>query len=274
MANDKLVIFGKAIPNDSLIVELFNPTGNLIFRTQLDVSPTGDFAAIILVWPEPDENKFRVGTYTLTVTSSMSRDLSISKAFNYQVPQIEESKDLDIINRLDLDLAIPSLANINQSIPIIAYATLNDMPLIGLEEINATIIYPDGSNVTIDNFRAIEDGVYETRFTSNSKGYHSIILHAKHQDLMITKPSIINIIDGKESTSMDALKQDLDMAIDYLDRRLSNNTSNISTEISKMKDSITSMESSIGQLTSLLLPIIGMIVIIVALQATILAKRK
>ncbi|GIU70768.1 MAG: hypothetical protein KatS3mg003_0247 [Candidatus Nitrosocaldaceae archaeon] len=269
--NDRLVIFGTSIPKDSLIISLFNPTGNLIYRTQLDVGANGEFASILLRWPEPDEDKFRVGTYTLIVTSSINPDSSVSEALVYQLQAEKPVKDtsIQIEQQLGLDLSIPSTANIDKEIPILAHVSLNDAPLIGLEAIEANIIYPDNKVLTINNFTAIGDGLYETRFTSNITGYHTIILNVKHQELSISKASIVDVVKGQN----DQL-QELATKIDSLNIKITNNTNNINNNVNAIKESIDDMTSAIGQLTSLLLPIVGMIAIIVALQATILAKRK
>ncbi|RMF29101.1 MAG: hypothetical protein D6752_06520 [Candidatus Nitrosothermus koennekii] len=269
--NDKLVIFGTSVPKDSLIISLFNPTGNLIYRTQLDVGANGEFASILLRWPEPDEDKFRVGTYTLIVTSSINPDSSVSEALVYQLQAEKQVKDtsMQIEKRLDLDLSIPSTANIDKEIPILAHVSLNDAPLIGLEAIEANVIYPDNRVLTINNFTAIGDGLYETRFTSNITGYHTIILNVKHQELSISKASIVDVVREAQNDQL----QELATKIDSLNIKITNDTNNINNNVNTIKESINDMTSAIGQLTSLLLPIVGMIAIIVALQATILAKR-
>ncbi len=271
--NDKLVIFGTAIPNDSLIIELFNPTGNLIYRSQLDVDANGEFASILLEWPEPDNDIFRVGTYTLLITSSINPELSISKAFIYQVQQQVRNTDIKIEKKITLELSIPSNGVVHDEIPILAYVTLNNVPLIGLELIEGRIKYPDASEVILDNFISIGDGLYQAQFTSNMTGYHTIVLNIKHQELFASKASIININEepiSNEATILD----ELSVKVDSLNKTMINNTNSISNDVSSIKGSIDKMTSAIGQLTSLLLPIIGMIAIIVALQATILAKRK
>lgn len=272
--NDRLVIFGTAIPNDSLILELFNPTGNLIYRSQIDVNSNGEFADIILIWPEADDSKFRVGTYTLVLTSSINRELKISEAIIYQLNQQMESKE--VINRIGLDLAAPSIIELDKSVPIIAYVTLNDTPLIGLEMIEATIRYPDDTS-SRERFIAIGNGFYEARFSSSIEGYHSIIVEARHRDLITNKAIIIDVEDNpivSVDRTVNQLKQEMDGKMDELDKRLSNNTLAMMNDIESINRSMESISSSIGQLTSLLLPIIGMIAVIVALQATILARRQ
>ncbi len=265
MPGDKLVIFGNAIPNDSLIIELFNPTGNMIYRTQLDISANGNFALILLRWPEPDDNKFRIGTYTLLITSSISNEKN-SKVLLYQL-QTPKEKSKDITNKLSLSLSMPSIAKIGEEVPIIANVRLNDLPLIGLESINAIIDSSNGS-ITLDNFIAIDDGIYKASFNSNITGYHTIIVNTKHQDLFVKEISIIKI--EKNDNELDYINNE----INSIKALISNKTNTIDNDISNINDSLVNVTSAIGQLTSLLLPILGMIAIIVALQATILAKHK
>ncbi|MEM4275803.1 MAG: hypothetical protein QXT65_07980 [Candidatus Nitrosocaldaceae archaeon] len=273
--NDKLVIFGKAIPNDSLILELFNPTGNLIYRTQIDTNSNGEFADIVLIWPEPDEEKFRIGTYTLVLTSSINREFKASEVMIYQIQQSTDGKE-EIPNKLSLELSLPSIIEVKEEIPIIVYVTLNDTPLVGVESIIGQVKYPNTDTTTLENFISTDEGLYEVKFSSNMEGYHSVVVKVKHGGLIASKVAVIKVNKIMEpiNKSVEMLREDMNKRIDILDERLSNNTLNIKKEIESTNESIKSISPSIGQLTSLLLPIIGMIAVIVALQATILAKRQ
>ncbi len=275
--NDKLVIFGSASARDSLIIELFNPTGNLVFRTQIDVKPNGKFAEILFIWPEPDEQRFRIGTYTLIARSSIYKDISVSEVIRFQIKEEKMVEEQEIIEqRLMLDASIPSIASINDSIPIIVYASLNNSPLIGLEEINGLIIMPDDDEQEL-TFEPLLDGIYKSEFNASKEGYHTIIINAEHQGLIANKVFIIKVEDmvtDKLSSKIDDIDRSLRDSIDQLDAKLLNNTLSIREDVDSMKDSIDNVSSAIGQLSALLLPIVGMIAIIVALQATILSRRR
>ncbi len=264
--DDKLVVFGNTLPNDSLIIELFNPTGNMIYRSQLDIEASGNFASLLLIWPEPDNDKFRIGMYTLLVTSSIKGEKS-SKILLYQLREVGNERNDIALNRLSLSLSMPSNVNVGEEIPIIANVRLNDLPLIGLESIDGVIDTPTGL-AKLDSFISLDDGIYQTSFKSNITGYHTVIINIKHRDLSAKEINIIKIESNDNELSR------INSEINSIKVLVSNKTDSIDNAISSINNSIVKVTGAIGQLTSLLLPILGMIAIIIALQATILAKYK
>lgn len=258
--DDTLVVFGNTIPNDSIIVELFNPTGNLIYRTQLDANGKGEFASILFKFPNPDSEKFRLGTYTLIAVSSIDK-VNASKIFVYQLKQLEEVKS-DLNLRLNLDLFVPAIAS-KHGIPVIAYVTLNDAPLLNPDSVTFELGYPDGKSVTL-NYTST-NGIYKASFDTEQVGYHYISVKVRYHDIVASKLAIINVFDDSSRilNSIDSKLNNL-TATSYLD----------SKKLSMIQDDMEKVSNSISQFTSLLLPILGIIIVILLIEAVLLVRYR
>jgi hypothetical protein len=262
---DTLVVFGKGIPNDSMLVELFNPESRIVMRTQIDTGKEGSFSRILLIWPNPDPKDYRLGTYTLTVRSSTDVGLRGSEAFIFQsiavpTPAVER--------QLTVQLSVPSVIGKNEVATVIVQVSVNGV-LVKVDASKALkdshTHFPDGSIQSIESFTVLEDGIYLTNFNSSMIGHHTIHIQATHQGLITSSVSGVFVEEGpilslgNEIASLNANVVSLRQETVGKTEEISNAVSNIG--------------SAAGQVTSLLLPIIGMIAIIVALQATILARR-
>ncbi len=270
---DTLVTFGKGIPNDNLIAELYNPAGRLILRVQIDVGVEGSFSKIMLKWPQPDTDKFRFGTYTLIVTSSKNPESNASDALIFQ-PIVNLQQGVE--RKLDVQLSIPSVIGRNESATLIAQVTMNGVLVKGdpAETLkNSFTRFPDGTLKTINNFTALEDGIYVTKFSSPMLGQHTVHVQAYHQGLVASGVAGVYVTNGP-ILSVGSEIDRLNSNVESLRQETVGKTAEISRAVQDIGSEVQKISSAAGQVTSLLLPIIGMIAIIVALQATILAKRK
>jgi len=271
--SDTLVVFGKAIPNDNLIAELYNPPGRLILRVQIDVGVEGSFSKIMLKWPQPDTDKFRLGTYTLIVTSSKNPESSASDALIFQ-PIVNPQPGVE--RKLDVLLSVPSVVGRNESATLIAQVTMNGVLVKGdpAETLkNSFMRFPDGTLKVISNFTALEDGIYFTKFSSSMLGQHTVHVQAYDQGLVASGVAGVYVTDGPVLSLGGEIGR-LNANVESLRQETVGKTEEMSKAVQDIGSEVQKISSAAGQVTSLLLPIIGMIAIIVALQATILAKRK
>lgn len=262
---DILVAFGKSVPNDALIAELFNPAGSRVLRTQIDVGVEGSFSRILMQWPVAPDAKFRFGTYTLVVESSRDPEIRATEVISFQqslgvTPGVERE--------LDVQISAPSVIGKDEVVTVIIQVTINDVLVKGGVETlqDSHIHFPDGSVKSIDRFIILEDGIYTTDFSSSMLGHHIIHVQALQQGLVGSAVSGVSVEEGPILSLGNEITK-LNANIESLRQETIGKTEEISETVSEIG-------SAAGQVTSLLLPIIGMIAIIVALQATILARKK
>lgn len=263
---DTMVLFGKGIARDGLAVQLFNPTGALIYRTQVEVGLEGSFSRILLEWPGATE-KFPFGVYSLVVTSSISADIRATQALRFAETSGSFAGDLG--RELQIQLSVPPAIGVDEVARVVVQVTVNGV-LVG-SDANQTlrgshIHLPDGGVAQINPFKVLEDGIYTADFRSSMLGHHTIHVKAFQQGLLASSAAGLFVEEGpilslgKEITNLNA-------NVESLRQETVVKTGDISRAVSEIG-------TASGQVTSLLLPIIGMIAIIVALQATMLAKKK
>ena len=279
MPNSMLVIYGKVIPNDSLIVELINPMNRIVHRTQIDVDARGVFSSVILTFPNPND-QFIEGTYTLVITSSIQGSV-YSKAIVFQASSNEirvqqgdalQQQQQQITRRLDMQLSAPSIIGIDERFSIVARVTMdNTLFNVNASDIKARIIMPDSSAREL-RFNAIDDGIYATELTLSMVGLHVVTASIEHDGLKASSMASINVTDAPVLNMSNTLSR-LSKSIDDLNSSIQGLRNDINASNARLSNSLEQIGSSTNQMLALLLPIIGMITIIVALQATILARR-
>lgn len=275
---DTLVIFGRSVPNDSLIAELYNPKGALVLRTQIDVGVEGSFARILMQWSVPRE-QFPFGAYSLIVKSSTSEERRATEALSFQQPG---PAGPGVQRELTIQINAPQVIGKNEVAKVVVQVAINGVLVKGdvkqaLKD--SHIHFPDGSIKPIDTFTVLEDGVYLTDFSSTMIGHHTVHVQAFQQGLLANGVAGIYVEEGpilslgNEIAKVNDNIERLNSNIEGLRGETSERIDTINTEVSNIGSQVSNIGSAAGQLTSLLLPIIGMIAIIVALQATMLARR-
>ena len=263
---DTLVLFGKGIPRDGLSVELFNPRQALVYRTQIEVGVEGSFARILLEWPSATE-KFPFGVYSLVVISSINPEIRATEALKFAETTGGFAGDLG--RELQVQLSVPSAIGIDEVARVVVQVTVNGVLVRG--DANQTlrgshIHFPDGSVAQMNPLTVLEDGIYTADFSSSMLGHHTIHIQAFQQGLLATSAAGLFVEEGPILSLGNEIAK-LNAKVESLRQETVVKTGDISRAVSEIG-------SAAGQVTSLLLPIIGMIAIIVALQATMLAKRK
>ncbi len=267
VVGDRLIVSGTSVPNDSLIAELFNPRSEVVSRTQINVDANGNFEKELMRWPAVPTQKLPFDTYTLIVRSTLNEDRRATEALSFQLtvtPDIPQDGERE----LSVQLSVPSSIGINETARIIIQVTINNILIRGDPDemlSDSHIHYPNGIIESIEDFAVIEDGVYFTDFRGRMLGHHIIHVEAFREGLIANSVSSILVEEGS-FISLTKEVSELNANVEGLRQETVAKTDELSSSVSRI-------ESASGQVTSLLLPIIGMIAIIVALQATMLARR-
>jgi flagellar capping protein FliD len=251
----------------------------IVHRTQIDVDARGVFSSVILTFPNPND-QFIEGTYTLVITSSIQGSV-YSKAIVFQASSNEirvqqgdalQQQQQQITRRLDMQLSAPSIIGIDERFSIVARVTMdNTLFNVNASDIKARIIMPDSSAREL-RFNAIDDGIYATELTLSMVGLHVVTASIEHDGLKASSMASINVTDAPVLNMSNTLSR-LSKSIDDLNSSIQGLRNDINASNARLSNSLEQIGSSTNQMLALLLPIIGMITIIVALQATILARR-
>jgi len=283
-----LQVYGTGLPQENLILRLFAPDESITKFEQIQTNSDGTFNHQLLTWPNPSSS-VPYGTYVVEVLSTEQNGLS--KKIDIKFSSTTELVAVAIERQIDTVVFAPETGAINQSFRVFIQTTRDGLN-IGNDPIqllgNSLIHLPDGSSTSLKNsFNTLYAGVYYFDFTPRQEGTHVFQIsvfnegvlskgfaatHVLSQNLgginkQITK---LNSILDETSTELNILKSE----ISGFDETLSSASNDINESTSSISSSVNSIEEASSQLNSLLFPIIASIGLIVALQITIITRRR
>ena len=283
-----LQVYGTGLPEENLILRLFSPDESITKFEQIQTNPDGTFNHQLLTWPNPSTT-VPYGTYVVEVLSTEQNGLS--KKIDIKFSTTTELISVAVERQIDTVVFAPETGALNQSLRVFIQTTRDGLNIGNnpSELLKNSIIHlPDGSSLSLNNsFKTLYAGVYYFDFTPRQQGTHVFQIsvfndgvsskgfaatHVLSQNLgginkQITK---LNSILDETSTELNTLKSE----ISGFDDTLSTASNNINESTDSVSSSVESIEEASSQLNSLLFPIIASIGLIVALQITIIARRR
>jgi hypothetical protein len=283
-----LQVYGTGLPGENLILRLFAPDESITKFDQIQTNSDGSFNHQLLTWPNPSSGT-PYGTYVVEVLSTEQKGLS--KKIDVKFSSTTELISVAVERQIDTIVFAPETGAKNQSFRVFIQTTrdglnIGNNPYELLR--NSMIHLPDGSSTSLENsFKTLYAGVYYFDFTPRQEGTHVFQIsvfnegvsskgfaatHVLSQNLGgINKEMIkLNLILDETSNELDTLKSEIagfDSTLLQASEKIDKSTGTIST-------SVQSISEASSQLNSLLFPIIASIGIIVALQITIIARRR
>ena len=283
-----LQVYGKGLPEENLILRIFAPDESIAKFDQITTNDDGSFNYSLLTWPEPSTD-FPYGTYTVEIISTEQN--GISQKIDIKFSSTTELLDVPVERQINTLVFAPETAAINQSFRVFVQTT-SDGLLIGndpIELLGTTHVHlPSGLSVPLSNsFKTLHQGLYFVDYTPKEEGTHvfhvvafsqgttshgSSATNVLSQDLGGISDQIIklNSILDETSSELDVLKSEIsgfDSTLEHASDKIDQSTGTISTSVEYISEAS-------SQLNSLLFPIIASIGIIVALQITIIARRR
>ena len=283
-----LQVYGTGLPGENLILRLFAPDESITKFDQIQTDSDGNFNYQLLTWPVPSHG-VPFGTYTVEVLSTEQNGLS--KKIDIKFSTTTELISVAIERQIDTVVFAPESGALNQSFRVFIQTTRDGLN-IGNDPVelfsNSMIHLPDGSSLSLKPyFNTLYSGVYYFDFTPQQQGTHVFQIsvfsegvtskgfaatHVLSQDLgginkEITK---LNLILDETSNELEILKSE----IKGFDETLLMASDKIDSSTGSISISVDSISEASSQLNSLLFPIIASIGIIVALQITIIARRR
>ena len=283
-----LQVFGTGLPEENLILRLFAPDESIAKFEQIQTNSDGSFNHQLLTWPNPSSGT-PYGTYVVEVLSTEQN--GISEKIDIKFSSTTELISVAVERQIDTVVFAPETGALDQSFRVFIQTTRdglnignNPIDLLG----NSMIHLPDGSSLPLKNyFKTLYSGVYYLDYTPKQKGTHVFQIsvfnegvtskgfaatHVLSQNLGGINNQIIklNSILDETSTELDTLKSE----IKGFDTTLLTASEKIDESTITISKSVESISEASSQLNSLLFPIIASIGLIVALQVTIIAKRR
>ena len=283
-----LQVYGTGLPGENLILRLFAPDESITKFEQIQTDSDGSFNHQLLTWPNPSSG-IPYGTYVVEVLSTEQHGLSEKIVIKFS--STTELISVPVERQIDTVVFSPETGAINQSFRVFVQTTRDGLnigndpsDLLG----NSLIHLPDGKSLSLKNyFKTLYSGVYYLDFTPTQEGTHVFQIaifndgiaskgfaatHVLSQNLgginnQITK---LNFILDETSNELNVLKYQIagfDTTLLEASDKIYKSTGGIAT-------SVQSISEASSQLNSLLFPIIASIGIIVALQITIIARRR
>lgn len=276
-----LQVYGSGLPGENLVIRVFAPDETIAKFDQITTGEDGEFNHQLLVWPEPSTD-FPYGTYTVEVISTEQNGLSVRADVKFSSTTDLESVPVE--RSLSALVFAPETSAVRQSVRVFVQIT-SDGLLIGNDPVQllrtSHVHLPSGLSVSLSNtFKTLHQGLYYVDYVPREEGTHVFHVVAFHegttshgsaatsvlsQDLGGISEQIISLnrILDETSTGLGTLKSEIEGFDDTLGRASSQIDENIGT-----------IGEASSQLNALLLPIIASIGLIVALQITILARRR
>jgi len=283
-----LQVYGTGLPGENLILRLFAPDESITKFDQVQTDSDGNFNYQLLTWPVPSHG-VPFGTYTVEVLSTEQNGLS--KKIDIKFSSTTELLSVSIERQIDTVVFAPDSGALNQSFRVFIQTTRDGLN-IGNDPVellkNSLIHLPDGSSLSLKNyFKTLYAGVYYFDFTPTQQGTHVFQIsvfnegvtskgfaatHVLSQDLggINKEISKLNSVLDETSNELEILKSE----IKGFDQTLLMASDKIGESTGTIAISVKSISEASSQLNSLLFPIIASIGIIVALQITIIARRK
>ena len=283
-----LQVYGTGLPGENLILRLFAPDESITKFDQVQTNPDGTFNHQLLIWPDPSTGT-PYGTYVVEVLSTEQKGLS--KKIDIKFSSTTELISVAVERQIDTVVFAPETGATNQSFRVFIQTTRDGLNigndpsnLLG----NSNIHLPNGATKSLKNhFETLYSGVYYFDFIPSQKGTHVFQIsvfnegvtskgfaatHVLSQNLGGINEQIIklNSVLDETSNELDVLKSE----IEGFDSTLLTASEKIDQSTGTIATSVGAISEASSQLNSLLFPIIASIGIIVALQITIIARRR
>ena len=283
-----LQVYGTGLPEETIILRLFAPDESITKFEQIQTTSDGSFNYQLLTWPNPSST-VPYGTYVVEVISTEQNGLS--KKIDIKFSSTTELVSVAVERQIDTVVFAPETGATNQSFRVFIQTTrdglnIGNNPSQLLE--HSLIHLPDGSSLPLkDSFNTLYSGVYYFDFTPRQEGTHVFQIsvfnegiaskgfaatHVLSQNLggINKQISKLNSVLDETSLELTTLKSE----IEGFDDTLSTASNDINKSTKGISLSVESIEEASSQLNSLLFPIIASIGLIVALQITIIARRR
>jgi len=288
-----LLVYGTGPENSPLILRLFAPDGTIAEFEQIITNSDGSFSHKMLDWPS-SSTKYPFGTYTIEAITNTGESQKIDIKF-------ASSTELELIpieRKITTQVFAPEMAAADRPFRVFVQVTSDGLLVSGDAKnvLSSSHIHsPDGKVQSLAmSMEMLHEGLYFVEYTPRIEGtyiFHMVAFsqgtqsHGSAatlvlgQDLGGISKQII-ILDEVLTTASDnlnVLQTDIHgfgSTLEDASTTLRDSVTTIDASVSSMSAAVDNIEEASLQVNSLLFPIMGAIAVILALQISIIARRR
>ena len=291
-----LLVYGTGPENSPLILRLFAPDGTIAEFEQIITNPDGSFSHKMLDWPS-SSTKYPFGTYTVEAITNTGESQKIDIKF-------ASSTELELIpieRKITTQVFAPEMAAADRPFRVFVQVTSDGLLVSGdaKKVLSSSHIHsPDGKVQSLAmSMEMLHEGLYFIEYTPRIEGtyiFHMVAFsqgtqsHGSAATLVLGQDlggisKQIVILDEVLSTASDnlnVLQTDIHglgstiKEIDDASAKLRAAQGTIDASVASMSSAVDNIEEASLQVNSLLFPIMGAIAVILALQISIIARRR
>jgi len=288
-----LLVYGTGPENSPIILRLFAPDGTIAEFEQIITNPDGSFSHKMLDWPS-SSTKYPFGTYTIEAITNTSESQKIDIKF-------ASSTELELIpieRKITTQVFAPEMAAADRSFRVFVQVTSDGLLVSGdaKKVLSSSHIHsPDGKVQSLAmSMEMLHEGLYFVEYTPRIEGtyiFHMVAFsqgtqsHGSAATLVLGQDlggisKQIVILDEVLTTASDnlnVLQTDIHgfgSTLEDASTTLRNSVTTIDASVSSMSSAVDNIEEASLQVNSLLFPIMGAIAVILALQISIIARRR
>jgi len=288
-----LLVYGTGPENSPLILRLFAPDGTIAEFEQIITNPDGSFSHKMLDWPS-SSTKYPFGTYTVEAITNTGERQKIDIKF-------ASSTELELVpieRKITTQVFAPEMAAADRPFRVFVQVTSDGLLVSGdaKKVLSSSHIHsPDGKVQSLAmSIEMLHEGLYFVEYTPRIEGtyiFHMVAFsqgtqsHGSAatlvlgQDLAGISKQII-ILDEVLTTASDnlnVLQTDIHgfgSTLEDASTTLRDSVTTIDASVTSMSSAVDNIEEASLQVNSLLFPIMGAIAVILALQISIIARRR
>ena len=288
-----LLVYGTGPEKSPLIIRLFAPDGGIAEFVQITTNADGSFSHKILDWPN-SSTKYPFGTYTVEVITNIGQSQKVDIKF-------ASSTELELIpieRRIVTQVFAPEMAAADRSFRVFVQVTSDGLLVSGDAKrvLSSSHIHsPDGKVQSLAmSMEMLHEGLYFVEYTPRAEGtyiFHMVAFsqgtqsHGSAATLVLGQDlggisKQIVILDEVLTTASDnlnVLQTDIHgfgSTLEDASTTLRDSVTTIDASVSSMSSAVDNIEEASLQVNSLLFPIMGAIAVILALQISIIARRR
>ena len=288
-----LLVYGVGPEQSPLIIRLFAPDGGIAEFVQITTNADGSFSHKILDWPN-SSTKYPFGTYTVEVITNIGQSQKIDIKF-------ASSTELELIpieRRIVTQVFAPEMAAADRSFRVFVQVTSDGLLVSGdaKKVLSSSHIHsPDGKVQSLAmSMEMLHEGLFFVEYTPRMEGtyiFHMVAFsegtqsHGSAATLVlgediagISRQIItLNEVLTTASDELGVLQTDIHgfgVTLEDASTKLSDSVTIIDSSVASMSSAVENIEQASLQVNSLLFPIMGAIAVILALQISIIARRR
>ena len=288
-----LLVYGTAPADAPLVLRLFAPDGTIALFEQIITNKDGSFSYKMLDWPK-SSTSYPYGTYTVEVITSIGERDKI----NIKFASSAELEMIPIERRIITEVFAPEMAAADRPFRVFVQVTSDGLLVSGEAQkvLSSSHIHsPNGKVQSLaTSVQMLHEGLYFVEYIPRVEGtyiFHMVAFsegtqsHGSSatlvlgQDIGGISKQIITLDDVLVTASeeLDGLQTDIHgfgSTLEDASTKLRDSVTTIDTSVASMSTAVNNIEQASLQVNSLLFPIMGAIAVILALQISIIARRR